>query len=251
MLHTTRTVGILGGMGPAATVDFYRRLTEATFATCDQEHLHVLIDSYPFVPDRTDFLLGSGKDPTPQLISIAHTLESYGAELLVIACNTANVFADRVAEAVHIPLVNWGDATATSIAAAEPDLKKVGLLATTGTVTSALFQRAFARVDIDIIKPDALIQEYIMSIIYGPGGVKAGMCDLEEIAEKAYFACHCLEKQGAEAILLACTELSWLAARRTLTTSLPVFDAAQLVAERVVVLAGGQLQKNARACNSL
>src|SRR5439155_4399654 len=92
-LRPRRTIGVLGGMGPAATALFFRRLIEATSAKTDQEHLHVVIDSDPSIPDRTKALLEGGPSPAPQLIEMARRLQMMGAELIVMPCNTAHVFA--------------------------------------------------------------------------------------------------------------------------------------------------------------
>lgn len=246
----TKTIGVLGGMGPAATVDFYRRIVETTHATRDQDHLHVLVDSQPAVPDRTAFLLQGGEDPAPALIAMARTLEQAGAELLVMACNTAGAFAPQVAAAVGVPLVDWVDEAATGVAAALPALRRIGLLATNGTVASGLYQRAFGRRDVDVIVPPAQAQEQVMAAIYGPAGVKAGPANLVAAREQVESAGRDAIAAGAEAILLACTELSVLFAAHAPGWPVPAFDAAQVVAERVIVLAGGRLKHAAMAGSS-
>jgi aspartate racemase len=250
-----RIVGILGGMGPAATVDFYRRIVDATDARRDQDHLHILIDSRPGVPDRTAFLTGQGDDPTPALVAMARGLERAGAQMLVIACNTANVFAPQVADAVRIPIIEWAAEAARGITQSQRGIRTVGLLATTGTIRSRLYQNAFAPHAIDVITPPPPEQDRVLTTIYGPAGVKSGAADLHAARQLVRGVGSSLAADGAEALLLACTELSYLFPHRDPTWAVPMFDAAQIVAERVIVLAGGKVRDHASveafssACN--
>lgn len=237
-----KTIGILGGMGPAATVDFYRRITEATAATRDQDHLHIIINSYPQVPDRTAFLLGCGADPTPDLVAAAHMLADAGADLLIMVCNTAHALLPAIVEAVQIPVVDWISEAALGLVTILPAVKRLGLLATTGTLHSELYQNAFARYGVEIITPDPGVQMQIMEIIYGPEGVKARnaqACTTTQILQQVveYFS-----MAQAGVLLLACTELSLFFTAHCFDLSIPVIDTAQLVAERLVLLAGGQLR---------
>jgi aspartate racemase len=243
-----KTIGVLGGMGPAATVDFYRRIVEAVEAARDQDHLHVLIDSDPSVPDRTAFLLGDGPDPVPALIAMARRLEGAGAELLVMACNTASAFAPRVAAAVGVPLLNWPDEVARGILARRPQTARAGVLATTGTIATGLYQRAFGGHGVAVLVPDAPAQEQVMQAIYGPEGVKAGSGDWRTARAQVLSCGEGLAEAGADVLVLACTELSVLFApgpdgARAAAWPVPTYDAAQVVAERVVELAGGRLRR--------
>ncbi len=239
-----KTIGVLGGMGPEATVDFYRRIVEATEAARDQDHLHVLIDGDPAVPDRTAFLLGDGPDPAPALIAMARRLEGAGAELLVMACNTASAFAPRVAAAVGVPLLDWPDEVAHGVLARQRGIGRAGVLATSGTIASGLYQRAFGRHGVEVVVPDARHQELVMQAIYGPDGVKAGTTDLTAARARVLAGGQTLVDDGAQALVLACTELSVLFATGAATAwPVPAFDAAQVVAERVIELAGGRLKR--------
>src|SRR5690606_23023618 len=102
-METKPIVGILGGMGPLATADLYRKIIEVTPATRDQDHLHVIIDADPTVPDRTQALLHGAEDPTPWLVAGARRLESAGASFIVIPCNTAHAFLDRLLPEISVP----------------------------------------------------------------------------------------------------------------------------------------------------
>jgi aspartate racemase len=229
-------------MGPAASVNFYRRLVASTSAARDQDHLPVLIDACPDVPDRTAFILGQGPDPTPALIRKARLLEAAGAQLLVMACNTAYAFGPQVAASVGVPLVDVPMETAAYVRAQMPALRRVGLLATTGTVRSGLYQRAFRRQGIDTVVPTAADQqELVMEAIYGERGVKSG-ADFQSPRQIVQLAGQHLIDSSAQALLLACTELSALFADTAPAWSAPLFDAAQVAAERVIVLAGGEVK---------
>ncbi len=237
----TLTIGVLGGMGPEASADFYRRITAHTVAAKDQEHLHVIVDSDPSVPDRTAFLKGRGPDPTPVLISMARRLAAAGAELLVMACNTAHAFYAEVAASVEVPLVDWVAEAAQSVAAGRAPGIGVGVLATTGTIEAGLYQRAFGASGLTVVLPGEERQEELMRIIYGPEGVKAGATDRDSLARRVREIAEDLNRNGAAATLLACTELSALFPERPRWTA-PAYDAADLVAERVIALAGGTVR---------
>lgn len=238
-----KTVGIIGGMGPAATADFYRQIVELTDARRDQDHLHVLIDSHPGVPDRTAFLLGRGADPRPKLLEMAQRLERSGAELLVIPCNSASPFTSDVQKVVDVPIVDWVAETVGGVLAQHGGLLRIGLLATSGTVASGLYQESFADGGVDVLVPAATLQQLVMSVILD---VKAGIASHDALRSSIVSVGTRLQRQGAEALLLACTELSLLFRETVPTWSPATYDAARIVAERVVVLAGGRLKESAR-----
>lgn len=237
----TLTVGVLGGMGPEASADFYRRITEHTLASKDQEHLHVIVDSDPSVPDRTAYLRSRGPDPTPVLVSMARRLAAAGAELLVMACNSAHAFYTQVAASVEVPVVDWVAEAARSVAAGRTPGTSIGVLATTGTIEAGLYQRAFAASGLEVVAPGEERQEELMRVIYGPEGVKAGATDRDNLAHRVREIAEDLNRNGAAATLLACTELSTLFPDRPTWTA-PTFDAADLVAARVITLAGGTVR---------
>jgi aspartate racemase len=232
-------VGVLGGMGPAATADFYRRLVAATPAVCDQEHLHVLIDSQPDVPDRSDFLLGRGEDPAPALREMAQRLEQAGATMLVIACNSASPFTARVAEAVTIPVIDWVHEVTESVLERAPALTTFGLLATDGTVSTGIYQRCFEARDRRILLPNPNYQRRVMDVIRSVKAGRANDLDHRAVADSIAE----LGAAGAQAVLLVCTELSLLLATKQYPTALPAFDAAQLVAERIAACTLGPARR--------
>jgi len=196
-----RTVGVLGGMGPAATVEFFRRLVSATPANTDQEHLHVIIDSDPSVPDRTGAILGRGVDPEPVLVSMAERLEGAGADFLVIPCNTAHHYLPAIRGAVGIPVLDM-----PAEAAGRVDQGCVGLIATDGTIAAGLYQRAFSKRGIELIIPGSEDQKDVMRAI---DAIKAGGDPSAFEGGIASVATR-LGDAGAAAVVVGCTEISLL-----------------------------------------
>lgn len=202
-MSTRRTVGVLGGMGPLATVDLYRKIIEATPAQRDQDHLHVIIDADPTVPDRTEALLQGQTDPTPWLIAGAKRLAGAGADFIVMPCNTAHAFLREVEPAVSIPFINMITETAKVVAQMLPSGGQAGVLATAGTVAAGLYQAALEAVGIDVLIPSADGQAKVNRAI---AAVKAGDLGPETVAA-AVSAAEELTERGAGVLLAACTEL--------------------------------------------
>ena len=198
---TKKTIGILGGMGPLATVDLFRKITVHTDAKSDQEHPRVVIDSNTDIADRTEALLHGGADPTPEMIKSAQHLERIGADVLIMPCNTAHCFYDAVAASVHIPMLHMIALTCDALR--ERGVKRAGLLATDGTVRTGIYQRAFADSGIELLTPEGDDQAAVMGVIYD--GVKSGDLAYDTAAFRR--ACEGLLARGAETLILGCTEL--------------------------------------------
>lgn len=228
------TIGILGGMGPLATVDLYRKIIELTPATCDQDHLHVIIDADPRIPDRTAALLGNGPDPTPWLIASAQRLEAAGADFLIIPCNTAHAFLAAVQQLISIPIISMIEETAEQVSRLVPAGSLVGILATAGTIASRLYQEALAHRGLEALVPDAEHQALVTNAI---SRVKAGKLDTET-TELALTAASWLVHCGARALVLGCTELPLVFPEGAL--SVPIVDPTRLLAEAAVAIARGE-----------
>ena len=202
----TAVIGILGGMGPAATVDLFDRIVCATPAERDQDHLRILIDNNPAVPDRTAAILGEGPDPLPLLKQGVQELACRGAELLAIPCNTAHHFLPEVQAVCPVPILNMIAETARHVRTAHGDGCTVGILATTGTVGTGLYQRALEVENLAWTLPSDTEQEALMEAIYGPQGIKAGTAAdgpraaIQGIGRK-------MADRGANAFVLGCTEI--------------------------------------------
>lgn len=196
-----KTIGIIGGMGPMATADLFRKIVAHTQAASDQEHIRVLIDNNTAIPDRTAALLSGGPDPLPQMAKSARWLEGGGADCLIMPCNTAHCYHSRLQELVHIPLLNMLELTCQAMA--DRGIRCAGLLATNGTVQTGVYARVAERFGIRLLTPDDEGQAAVMALIYQ--GVKAGAetFDTTQVCR----AVDALRRDGAETIVLGCTEL--------------------------------------------
>lgn len=201
MTNEKKTLGILGGMGPMATVHFYELITSRTMAKKDSEHLNLLLTSRASTPDRTDFILGrSDVSPAPAMCEDARKLEAAGADIIAIPCNTAHYFHRDIAEAVSIPVLNIVFETARHCKSR--GFKKVGILATEATVKTGAYDRALSDLGIDCVTPDDRIQALVTSVIYDyvKAGREGGDEVFTEIANEMFTL-------GCDALILGCTEL--------------------------------------------
>lgn len=201
MKNEKKIVGVIGGMGPLATVDLYRKIVEHTLADCDQAHVRTIIDSNTNIPDRTAALLSGGESPVRELQSSARLLERAGAQVLVMPCHTAHCFYDEVQAAVHVPVLNMIDLTVQELK--RRGVTRAGLLATDGAVQSGIYQRHFEGSGIELLLPDPEGQAALMDMIYS--GVKAGRSDYDTAAVRT--ALDRLMDAGAQTLILGCTEL--------------------------------------------
>ena len=196
-----KVIGVIGGMGPLATVDLFRKIAEHTDAASDQEHPRTVIDSNTDIPDRTAALLRGGADPVPELVKSAKRLVAAGAELLVMPCNTAHCFYDAVAAAAGVPVLHMIALTRSALQ--RRGVTKAGLLATDGTIQAGIYQRTFAGSGIELLTPDETGQAAVMALIYD--GVKAGDPGYDVAAFRG--VCESLLARGAQTLILGCTEL--------------------------------------------
>lgn len=194
-----KTIGIIGGMGPLATVDLFGKIVKNTPAKKDQDHIRVVIDNNTDIPDRTAALLDGGADPAPQMIKSVERLVAGGADCLIMPCNTAHGFLERVRSASPVPVLNMIELTCQALK--KRGITRAGLLATTGTIRTGIYPKYFDGVE--LLLPDEQEQEAVMDMIYG--GVKAGVKDYDAAAVQKT-AEHLLER-GAQTIILGCTEL--------------------------------------------
>ena len=198
-----RVIGILGGMGPQATVDFYREILTFTPGVKDQDHMQVLIYSNPKIPDRTAAILDGGADPLPDLIKSGRLLERAGAGILAIPCNTAHYFLPRLQPEIGIPILDMILETVLDLKSQAPQVGTVGLLAATGTVRSGIYHRRFHERGIKVIVPDDLDQPEVQE---GIRRIKAAAHN-RETGETFHAIADKLMAAGAEAIILGCTEI--------------------------------------------
>lgn len=231
-------VGVLGGVGPLATAYFLQRLVTCTDAERDQDHVDALVLNHATIPDRTEFVLGrSQEDPGPVLAADARRLEAFGADFLVMPCNTAHYFTQQVLDAISIPLVSIIEVTADAAVARVPGLATVGLLATEGTVASRVYHDAFAARGVEVITPDDADQAVVNAVIYEQ--VKAGLAaDVDALRAVAGR----LAGRGAGVVVLGCTELSVAAVDHGLIDEPPFLDSMDQLVRATITRAGRPLR---------
>lgn len=234
-----KTAGVLGGMGPEATVDLLARVVKLTDATDDQDHVRCLVDQNPRVPSRIKYLLEGGYvSPGPCLAEMARNLERIGADFLCIPCNTAHHWHGEVAAAVDIPVLNIASLasrqTAALLSPAATGRKRVGILASPAVRLTGVYDAPCAEFDLLPVYADDDYEQRLLALIKA---IKAGDDGPRATAEFAEIVRH-FEEKGADALIVACTELSMLDCR----TDLPVIDAADALAREIVTLAGAKLK---------
>lgn len=197
-----RLIGILGGMGPAATLDLQQKILHATAAERDQDHVPTIVWNVPQLPDRLAAIFADGPSPLPDLIHAARIMQSAGATAIAMPCNTAHYWAADLQAALDIPLLHIADAVLDALPAAT---RRLGLLSTPATVKAGFYQERFGRRGIDTLLPTAEESEVLMQAIRA---VKAG--HPEAGREPFLRVAHALLGQGADSLLLACTELPLL-----------------------------------------
>lgn len=214
-------MGILGGMGPEATVYFMRKIIELTPAEKDQDHIRMIVVNDPKTPDRTAAILEGGENPVPILIRNAKLLEEAGADLIAVPCNTFFFFYEEVQRAVSIPIIHMIEETAKALS--EANVKRAGILATKGTLKTRLYHNALGRKGIELIEPCDV--EGVMRAIYE---VKAGK---KEYARKKFLeSFRELKEKGAEVVIAGCTEIPLALSRE----EAPYVDPMEIVAKIVI-----------------
>ncbi|WP_449432486.1 amino acid racemase [Pseudomonas putida] len=199
-------LGIVGGVGPAATVDFMGKVVANTPAGRDQDHIKMVVEQNPQIPDRTANLLRDEADPTMAIYATCKRLESAGANAIAIPCNTAHAFVERIQEHLRVPIVNMLTETIDWIKQTYGSDKTVGLLATSGTVSSQVYHQAANRAGLEVIVPAPEYQKLVMDAIYAERGIKAGFTD-GLCRDQLLIAAEHLSEVGAQVLILGCTEL--------------------------------------------
>jgi aspartate racemase len=203
MTKATKVVGVLGGMGPAATLDFFARILAETNAKRDQDHIRLVIDNNPAVPDRNAAIAGTGPSPAPVLQEMARGLKRAGAEILVMPCNAAHAFLDEVKAATDLPTISIIDVTVETMRRSLPQLRYAGVLASTGCIDAGLYQKAFAKNGVHALVPEGEWRDRFMAVLYR---IKSGDASPAAKAEMRVISL-ALSDAGAEGIVAGCTEV--------------------------------------------
>lgn len=231
-----KTIGILGGMGPLATADLYRKIIERTRADRDNEHIRVYIDGNAAIPDRTAAILHGGEDPVPEMLSALRHLEACGADCIIMPCNTAHYFLPRLREQTALPILDMQRITAAVCRERFPG-KTAAILATDGTVQSGLYDRALDAEGVRWIHPGEYEQKTLMHLIYDV--VKASR-PMEPEKECWDAILDTLRGQGADLFILGCTELPVLAG--VLPSEGPFLDPTDELAKAAIRFCGYEVK---------
>ncbi len=234
-----KKLGIIGGMGPKATCELLEAIINYTDAEKDQDHIDILLENDSKVPDRSAAILSGGEDPVPELVACGKRLTQAGAEILVMHCNTAHYFYDDVAAKLSVPLFHMPRETAKEIAAA--GVKRVGILATTGTKRAGIYDKALTEEGLTPMYPEDDEQDLLMRAIYDFAKRGGGELDREGIRKML----DGLRERGAEVLLIACTEvpivlreLSEYAGATEFTMDMGFADPTLITAKKLIELAG-------------
>ena len=230
-----KMLGVIGGLGPMATAYFMELVTDMTDAATDQEHIPMLIYSAPSIPDRTRYILDNTQEnPLPEMLRIGNVLAQQGAERIAIPCVTAHYFFDELESGISVPLINGVMETALYLKA--HGITKVGIMATDGTVKSRVFHRELEKQGMEAVVPSAERQADVMCLIFDQ--IKAGkpvnLIRFSKVAEE-------LRSNGAQAIILGCTELSLV--KRDYPIGAGYLDAMEVLAQTCVLRCGGKLKE--------
>lgn len=229
-----KKIGILGGMGPASTVYLFGSIVNQTYAASDQDHIEIIIHNNTSIPDRSDFILGRGPDPVPALVETSLLLQKDGADFIIIPCNTAHYFIEKISRSVKIPVINMIDTTSEYLSVRYPTIRRVGLLSTLGAYQTGLYQDSLKKEDLECIIPGEGEREEVMDQIYGEKGIKAGY-NMEPAARLTEHGERLIEL-GAQAIIAGCTEIAMVLNSKTF--SVPLLNPLDIMARHAILEAG-------------
>jgi len=230
-----RMIGILGGMGPEATLDLYSNIIRLTPAKKDQDHIQVLIHSNPKIPDRTEAIAQHGESPLPYLIESAKILEQGGAGIIAMPCNAAHHYLPEIRRHISIPFIDMIEETRCRIRVRCPDCSTVGLIATMGTVVSRVYPESLRKAGIAVQLPDREDQQKIQVAI---DQIKAGVHNRSTQETLQSIGSH-MSEAGAESIILGCTEIPL--AFNSAEVNYPTLNPTSILAEVAVAWALAQL----------
>ena len=227
-------LGVIGGLGPMATAYYMELMIRMTDAKRDQDHPEVIIMNVPSIPDRTAFILGKSQaNPCGPMVELGRQLKGLGCSVVATPCVTAHYFHETLQEQIGLPVIHVIRRTAELLRQA--GIRRVGLMATDGTVCSGIFQRQVEEQGMELVLPTEAGQKGVMTLIYDQ--VKAGIQPDMDLFAAIRDDLRC---SGAEVIVLGCTELSLLKKAQDLGDG--ILDALEVLAKESV-LAGGKAVK--------
>ncbi len=230
MAADKKTAGVLGGMGPDATVDFLASVIAMTPATCDQDHVPLIVDQNTQVPSRQAAFLGNGEDPGAELAKMGKRLEHAGADFLVMPCNLAHTFTAELLDSVGIPLISIVDA---AVAEVGPDCQNIGVMAIDGTIAAGLYQAAIASAGKHWLIPDPDELDRLKALV---NRLKAGGARNEVAAGMKEIAL-ALKGRGADTVIAGCTEIPLVLSADDV--GVPLVSSTDALARRTVAIGLG------------
>lgn len=231
-----KTLGVIGGLGPIATSHFMELVIRMTDAQRDQQHLDMVIYHTPSIPDRSSFILDPTlPSPLEPMIDLGRRLSEQGVGCIAIPCVTAHYFHESLSQAISVPIIHAPQETAIHLQNA--GIRTVGIMATDGTVSSGIFQKELEKRGITRVIPSKERQKDVMHLIFEciKANRPADMARFRQVAEE-------LRENGAEVIILGCTELSLI--KRDHYIGAGFLDALEVLAQQAVVRCGAPLKKN-------
>ena len=224
-------IGVVGGMGPEASNMFCSKLISMKKCSYDQENIPFFHYCNPKIPDRTKFILGEGENPVPELLHSCKTVESAGANFLVLPCNTAHYFISELKKNINTPIIDMISLTVKKIKQDFPSIQKVGLLSTTGTIEARVYENKLNQVGIETIKPNSFYQEsFVMEAIYGSKGIKSGKKKMGRNLLTS--AVEHLILNGAQAIILGCTEIPLVLKQKDF--KIPFYEPMEITVSKII-----------------
>ena len=232
-VNERKIAGVMGGMGPDATVDFMAKVIAMTESSRDQDHIHMIVDHDPGVPNRQAAIRTGNDDVSPRLTAMAKRLEAAGADFLVMVCNTAHVFLDGVRAETRIPFVSIIDESVAEVGRLAQDARSVGVMATDGCLDTGVYQDAILASGREVVVPDANGIQELMRLITA---IKAGAKGDDVARDMAAVASE-LVTRGADAIIAGCTEIPIVF--EVAGFPVPVIASTNVLARRTLKLAAG------------
>lgn len=232
-----KVLGVLGGVGPLATIYFADLVIKMTDAKNDQGHIAMVILNHATIPDRTEYILDNTKpNPLPVMIEDAQKLQANDCDYIVIPCNTAHYFFDEIQKSVDVPIINILEETVSYAEKTVPNLKCVGILATEGTIISGAYQSVLKKHGLECRVPSTEDQKSLTNIIYNQvkAGERVDICEFLRIVGE-------LKKAGSDAVILGCTELSVI--KKDFNLSRPdIIDSMECLARTSILLCGKHIK---------
>ncbi len=235
----SKTIGILGGMGPEATIYLFRLIVKLTRVNKDQEHIPIIVCNNPQIPDRTAAILGQGPSPLPFLIEGASFLEKAGADLILMPCVTAHFYYKEIVKHITTPFLHLLEETVDYLRQELSRVRKVGLVATDATIQSGLFQEIFEKSGVEMVVPDQEKQNLVMKALYQKDGIKAGF--KEHPREMILQVLHHLLGKNIDAVIAGCTEIPLVLSQSDM--QVPFLDPLRILAGKSILESGYKIKE--------